>query len=698
MARLLAAALLAIPPASARAGSRTSANYRSPVESMNAGGRASSSASYSGFGVLGELAGDQLAGSYAVRSGSGRLFFDAAPGVPVITVTSLEDSGAGTLRQAIVDANLRPGPDAITIVLPAGTTGVIELRGILPDITGPLEIVGPGADRLTMQPLGFGDFHAFGVEATASNFAVSGIRFSSFFSQRGAIESTHAALALAGCFFDGNASPGVSAVRAVGNSRVAISGCVFSNNVGTAVHLDGVESFAIRGGSFVRNVGDADSGALRISASPSGTAAGTVDQVVFEANTAASGGAISLGGAAPSVVEVSASTFRDNTATGRGGALRNRGGILRLVQCTLSGNSAGEAGGGVDNEPTGTVPALTALRNCTLTENAVLAILGGADGGGIATTSTAGSRVTLRNTLVAGNLDLDPVRPSPDVFGSVVSEGHNLVGVADGVTGLISSDLSGLAAAPLDPGLDALADNGGPTLTHLPLPGSPALDNGDTTGMLLLIDQRGRPRTVDLSDVENGRGSDGSDIGAVEAEAQGGTMTPPEIVVQPRDVLVVRDGSGPVPAVLRVQAADADTYEWYVVRGGLTNRVVGASGDTLRFGDVRRADTGLYFVVMSNAAGRRASDGARLRLLVSQRLVQPEWTPTGLLRLRFTDTDGAVVGETAGFEVQVAAALEGAATVWRPVSAAVVADRDGLRADIPVVPRGAAAFYRVVER
>ncbi|MSQ09546.1 MAG: hypothetical protein EXR52_00855 [Dehalococcoidia bacterium] len=62
----------------------------------------------------------------ALLSGSPRPAY-AAPHV----VTTLADSGAGSLRQAILDANAAPGADTITF----GVSGTIVLTSSLPDIT-----------------------------------------------------------------------------------------------------------------------------------------------------------------------------------------------------------------------------------------------------------------------------------------------------------------------------------------------------------------------------------------------------------------------------------------------------------------------------------------------------------------------------------------------------------------------------------
>jgi hypothetical protein len=62
------------------------------------------------------------------------------------TVTSLNDSGMGSLRQAILDANSNPGDDTINITV----TGTIPLDSALPDLSTNMTINGPGARLLTV--------------------------------------------------------------------------------------------------------------------------------------------------------------------------------------------------------------------------------------------------------------------------------------------------------------------------------------------------------------------------------------------------------------------------------------------------------------------------------------------------------------------------------------------------------------------
>ena len=60
-------------------------------------------------------------------------------------VTTLNDSGAGSLRQAITDANANPGAD--TIMFANGLTGTIALTSALPNLTDDVTLSGPGAKR-----------------------------------------------------------------------------------------------------------------------------------------------------------------------------------------------------------------------------------------------------------------------------------------------------------------------------------------------------------------------------------------------------------------------------------------------------------------------------------------------------------------------------------------------------------------------
>src|SRR5262249_26301025 len=101
------------------------------------------------------------------------------------------------------------------------------------------------------------------------------------------------------------------------------------------------------------------------------------------------------------------------------------------------------------------------------------------------------------------------------------SLGYNLIGTGSSAA-LASFNKPGDHTGVLNPMLGALANNGGPTQTHLPLAGSPAIDAGDPAAVAGVgtrpgYDQRGDPYTR----VWDGDGAGGTriDIGAVEVQS-----------------------------------------------------------------------------------------------------------------------------------------------------------------------------------
>src|SRR5712692_10404888 len=64
------------------------------------------------------------------------------------TVLNLADSGPGSLRQAILDAEANPGPDVVNVA--KGVKGTITVTSGQLNISSDLIVTGPGADRLTV--------------------------------------------------------------------------------------------------------------------------------------------------------------------------------------------------------------------------------------------------------------------------------------------------------------------------------------------------------------------------------------------------------------------------------------------------------------------------------------------------------------------------------------------------------------------
>jgi hypothetical protein len=108
------------------------------------------------------------------------------------------------------------------------------------------------------------------------------------------------------------------------------------------------------------------------------------------------------------------------------------------------------------------------------------------------------------------NADADPnttvrvdVYANDDATASDVAD----IGAETGITSGVSGNQVGTTASPIDPGLGPLDDNGGPTLTHALLAGSPAISAAAPPMQL-------RPTSAAFPRVVNGR----IDIGAFQTQ------------------------------------------------------------------------------------------------------------------------------------------------------------------------------------
>jgi hypothetical protein len=286
-------------------------------------------------------------------------------------------------------------------------------------------------------------------------------------------------------------------------ANLMMSGCIISDN--TVQHLGGgfynlaatatitdtilSGNAAVRGGAGLEN----NNGRVRLTDS---TISGNTSSP-----TKGFGGGINNTGQ----MTLSGCTVSGNSAFD-GGGLEQGTGILSLTNCTISENTAMRGGGGIyANQGQLGILELTSV---TITDNSAGSNPGFDSGGGGVWLYPPGivtpNRALLDNTLVAGNTSASV---APDVSGTVLSIGYNLIGEADGSQGWIATDFTGTSSNPLDPRLGPLQDNGGPTLTHAVLAGSPAFETGDLA-VRESLDQRGTVRI----------GSHAPDIGAFQAE------------------------------------------------------------------------------------------------------------------------------------------------------------------------------------
>ena len=290
----------------------------------------------------------------------------------VFTVDNLGDSGTGSLRDAITQANATTEADRIDF----SVTGTINIASQLPTITEALTINGPGADQLT-------------IDAGSGATSAPGDGHSIFFISSSAPELIN--VTLRGLTLTGGDPSNSSSAGAIWNQEnlTVISSSIVGNTTGA--------NFADGGG--IKNQG---SGTLKV-----------ID-----------------------------STISDNTAARWGGGISNSG-SLSLINSTVSGNTAGR-GGGIYNLS----GRSATISSSTITENSA-----SARGGGIEARGT--EHVT--SSIIAGNTSPN----SPNISGTLETDANNLIDV--------------------NPLIGPLADNGGTTQTHALLPGSLALDAGSVT-------------------------------------------------------------------------------------------------------------------------------------------------------------------------------------------------------------------------
>jgi hypothetical protein len=450
----------------------------------------------------------------------------------------------GSFRQALLNANAFAGNDTITFNLPAGPQ-TINLTGVLPDISGDVTITNStGSSNLTVRRDTGGDYRIFkvnnGVSATFDGFTIAnGFTLEDgggIYNDGGTVNVTNGlTIANSATSGDGGGIYNEGGTVNVTNGTFSNNRTFFfegkgggiSNNSGTVNVTNGTFSgnSAFSGGGLSNNGSGAvkianstfyNNGGVRFTsgfpASVNGAAifnrGGTVEVTnsTIYRNGAGGGSGGGIYNGEGGTVKVTNSNISENTVGGffdigsYGGGIYNGNGTVEVTNSTLSGNeifSQGGAGAGIFNQAGGTVT----LTNSTISGNKANPKTYNPFPGIFPEHRTSGAisnggTVNVKNTIIA----LNSAATSPDVDGSFASGGYNLIGNGTDSTGFTAvGDRVGTAAAPIDPLLNPLADNGGPTQTLALQPGSPAINGGDpafvlTSGHFIgppFYDQRG---------------------------------------------------------------------------------------------------------------------------------------------------------------------------------------------------------------
>jgi hypothetical protein len=219
------------------------------------------------------------------------------------------------------------------------------------------------------------------------------------------------------------------------------------------------------------------------------------------------------------IVNITNSTVSNNTAEASAGILFNDPGITATINnSTISANAALYGGGGVYINPGSSLT----INQSTISANSSASSSPETGGGGIAIGDNT-SVVTLSGSIVSGNTaglvgtaDFGLYSTLPSGTGSFTAT-NSLIGEVDSRITVNGAN----NVTTTNPMLGALANNGGPTKTMAPLPGSPAVDAGPDPVATFTgngFDQRGTPWVR----IYGGR----SDIGALEVQPDPNATTP----------------------------------------------------------------------------------------------------------------------------------------------------------------------------
>ena len=265
------------------------------------------------------------------------------------------------------------------------------------------------------------------------------------------------------------------------NSLIIMQGSVSAAPGGGGIYNASGATLTVTNSTISANAATGTPGGGGIYNASGATLTITNSTISDNTNTSGPGGGIRNDG----TLTVTNSTFSDNTASGgSGGGIRNIG-TLTVANSTFSQNTTTASGGGIYN--------VAGFVDATVTNSTFSGNSAGSAGGGIYYST---GTFNYANTIIANSTS----------GGDCAGDGT----LGTNINNLVEDGGCSAALNNIDPTLDALANNGGPTETFALIAGSPAIDAGDTTtctnSPISNLDQRGITRPVGSS----------CDIGAYE--------------------------------------------------------------------------------------------------------------------------------------------------------------------------------------
>ncbi|QFS47669.1 hypothetical protein GXM_05161 [Nostoc sphaeroides CCNUC1] len=443
-------------------------------------------------------------------------------------VTNTNDSGSGSLRQAILNANATVGTDTITFagVFTDATPDIITLTSGKLTITDDITILGTGASNLIVS--GNNSSGVLEISGSGTDASIDGLKIANANDPFGSILlNSNTSLSLTGSSVSDNRGEvggifnrgtlSLTGSTVSGNSGSSLGGGIFNKGnlslTNSTVSSNNANvGFNTAYGGGIYNLGKLsinNSTVSNNSAFASGLNRGGPDPYPSY------GGGIYNSG----TVDITSSTVSGNGAADGGGIYNS--GTFSLINSTVSDNSVYYTGGGILNSGTLT------LTNDTITNNTAEGFgYNGVSGNGGGVVSNGGT-VIVGDTIIAGNFytvysdDPNDSGNSRDVAGNFTDAGNNLIGDRTASTGFTTSTLVGSRSNPIDPRLSPLQNNGGATFTNALLADSPAINAGNNSLIRagITTDQRGGQfnrisrGTVDIGALEfNGvNGTNGAD-------------------------------------------------------------------------------------------------------------------------------------------------------------------------------------------
>lgn len=321
------------------------------------------------------------------------------------TVTNSNNAGAGSFRQAILDA-----PDGGTIVFDASTTGnPIILTGGEMVIDNSITIVGNSATSTVVS--GNNASRVFMITG-AGNVTINNLTLTNGMAADtgGAIHAMNSNLTMNNVTISESTADGDAAAQGGGGiyckgGILTLNGCEISNNEATGTSGSG-------GGILMGTGGTLNANSTTISENFANRAGGgiegnsgsaiTLNGVTLDENMTGTnpgnGGGLHITGAGNTTIN--AGIVSGNEAAAEGGGLWNGTGTMTIEGAVISenvadGDGADQGGGGIYNLNGGTLTIL----NATISDNEATGTLG--SGGGIL--NDVGSMLTISGTEISGN-------------------------------------------------------------------------------------------------------------------------------------------------------------------------------------------------------------------------------------------------------------------------------------------------------